>query len=106
MEADPEKRVVYAKNGPTLNGCVFGVVTLADDWETRRTQFGFLDDKHWWLDSSRVKNRYWYSFDDDDDDDAPEVLAVDKHTPHFMNLCDICWNSRVIKEFLTIIVSR
>ena len=100
-EEDPQKRKDYAENGPILNGGEFGCVTLSDDWETRRTEIGFLDDKPWWLDSSSVKNRYWYAWDEDDVDEAPEVLKVDKHIPHFMNLCGICWNSRVISNWIT-----
>ena len=94
----PEKRMAYAKNGPILNGGKFGCVTLSDDWETRRTEIGFLDDKPWWLDSSSVNNRFWYAWNDEEIDEPPEVLHVDKHTPHFMNLCGICWNSRVISN--------
>ena len=97
-DEDPGKRKAYAENGPILNGGKFGCVTLSDDWETRRTELGLLDDKPWWLDSSSVKNRFWYAWNDEHVDEAPEVLHVDKHTPHFMNLCGISWNSRVISN--------
>ena len=64
-------------------------MTLSLDWDTRRQEIAYLDDKPWWKDSSSVKNRYFYVFDDDEYDEPPEVLAVDKHTPHFMNLCGV-----------------
>ena len=41
--------------------------------------------------------------DDDEYDEPPEVLAVDKHTPHFMNLCGISWHGRVSKNFVWIL---
>ena len=52
---DPENRLAYAKNGPILNGGIFGVDELSDDWDIRKTELGFLDHKPWWLDSSSAK---------------------------------------------------
>jgi len=94
---DPPNRLAYAENGPILNGGTFGVAELSDDWEIRKTQIGFLDHKPWWLDSSSAKNRFYYCFGDEDE--PPEVLAVDKHSPHFMNFCGISYKSRVFSLF-------
>ena len=91
---DPENRLAYAKNGPILNGGTFGVAQLSPDWEIRKTEIGFLDHKPWWLDSSSAKNRFYYCFGDEDE--PREVLAVDKHSPHFMNFCGISYKSRVL----------
>ena len=96
-EEDPEKRLAYAENGPILNGGTFGIVTLPASWEKRKKKLGFLDHKPWWLDSSSAKNRYYYCFGDEDE--PREVLAVDKHTPHFMNFCGVCYSSRVTHAF-------
>ena len=96
-DSDFEKRLAFAENGPILNEGTFGVVTLPDDWEERKKKLGFLDHKPWWLDSSSAKNRFYYSFGDEDE--PPEVLDVDKNTPHFMNFCGICYSSRVTGVF-------
>ena len=90
-DLDMEIRVNYGENGPINNGGEFGCVTLSEHWPTRRKELGWIDDKPWWKDSSSCKNRYYYDFDGDE---PPEVLDVDKHTPHFMNLCGVCWNGR------------
>ena len=55
------------------------------------------DDKPWWIDSSSAKNRYYYDFGDGSG--PPEKLAIDKHTPHFMNGHGFGWHSKVIKTF-------
>ena len=89
---DKLKRKAYAENGPITNGGQFGCVTLSEDWEYRKREIGWIDDKPWWMDSSSAKNRFYYDFADGSD--PPETLAVDKHSPHFMNLCGISWNSR------------
>ena len=99
---DAEKRLAYAKNGPILNGGKFGIVDLPEDWESRKKKLGFLDHKPWWKDSSSVKNRYYYDFGDGDE--PPETLDVDKHTPHFMNFCGICYSSRVTFSFQNILM--
>lgn len=97
-DLDMEKRVNYAINGPINKGGKYGCITLSDDWEIRRIELGWLDDKPWWKDSSSVKNRFYYDFDGHD---PPEVLGVDKHSPHFMNLCGICWNGRYMHWYST-----
>ena len=89
---DFEKRVNYAKNGPILNGGVFGCVTLSNDWEKRKLEIAFFDDKPFWLFSSSVKNAYYYDFDDGTE---PEPFKIEKHNPHFMKLCGLCYNDKV-----------
>ena len=67
--------------------------TLSEDWDLRKKEIGFFDDKPFWLDSSSAKNRFYYDFGDGDG--PPETLEVDKHSPHFMNLCGLCWKDKV-----------
>ena len=96
-DKDKEKRENYAKHGPISNGGVFGCVTLSDDWEVRKKEIAFFDDKPWWLDSSSANNRFWYDFDDESG--PPEEFEVDKHSPHFMNLCSLCRKGKVTLFF-------
>ena len=96
---DSEKRLAYAEHGPIARGGKFGDVYLSEDWEQRKKQIGFIDDKPFWLDSSTVKNRFYYDFGDYSDDEPPEVLSVEKHSPHFMNCCGICYSSKFMHEY-------
>ena len=91
---DKVKRLAYAKHGPILNGGKFGCVNLSNDWHKRKKEIAFGDDKPWWKDSSSVNNRFYYDFGDDEK--PPETLDVDKHTPHFMNLSVMAWNSKIM----------
>ena len=93
-DQDFPARCLYSEEGPILKGGTFGIVTLSDDWEVRKKEILFGDDKPWWVDSSSVKNRFYYDFGDGSG--PPEILAIDKHTPHFMNFHAIGWHSKVI----------
>ena len=90
---DKKKRLAYAEHGHVSTGGGFGCVTLNSNWEIRKKEIGWLDDKPWWLDSSSANNRYYYDFDDGDG--PPETLDIEKHSPHFMNLCGVCWKGKV-----------
>ena len=90
---DKTKRLAYAENGPISKGGKFGCVTLSNDWEVRKKQIAWMDDKPWWLDSSSANNRFYYDFGDGDG--PPETLDIEKHSPHFMNLCGLCWKGKV-----------
>ena len=93
-EDDPEIRTAYAEEGPILNGGQFGIVTLSEDWEERKKEICWGDDKPWWRDSSSAKNRYYCDFGDGSG--PPEILPIDKHTPHFMNFHLLGWHSKVL----------
>ena len=98
-DEDPEKRVLYAEKGPITHGGRFGIVTLSEDWEERKKEIFWGDDKPWWIDSSSAKNRYYYDFGDGSG--PPEKLSIDKHTPHFMNFHGFGWHSKVLFTFFT-----
>ena len=92
-DQDPGLRVCYGEKGPIARGGQFGIVTLSEDWEERKKELFWGDDKPWWIDSSSAKNRYYYDFGDGSG--PPEKLAIDKHTPHFMNFHGFGWYSKV-----------
>ena len=91
-DEDPQKRLNYALNGPVTKGGTFGCVTLSDDWEIRKTEIAYFDDKPFWLFSSSSKNMYYYDFDNGTE---PQPMQIEKHSPHFMNCCGLSYNSKV-----------
>ena len=92
---DPQKRMNYAQNGPVSKGGTFGCVTLNDDWEIRKTEIAYFNDKPFWLYSSSSKNMFYYDFDDGTE---PQPMQIEKHIPHFMNCCGLSYNSKVKTE--------
>ena len=96
-DEDFPKRENYAKYGPIKNGGEFGCVTLSHNWNERKKEIIWIDDKPWWQDSSSAKNRFYYDFGDANQ--PPEKLKVDKHSPLFMAQCGISWHGRYMHHY-------